>query len=328
MSSKLRKAASGAGAAKPKPVEAAGPHLAGVSANNHLFGLSSDFPALMELDVAKVHRDPEQPRKVFNPAKMESLAESIREKGLKQPILVRPHPELVGEYMIVFGERRWRAHGMASKSTIFAIFHPNPHNIAEIQLIENDQRDDLTPFERGRGYRRLMEEHGYSQRELAKVVGKSQPEINRLLGLLALPDFIVAEYEDDPELSDTVSKSMLAEIAAEPDPDLQVRLWESAKSGATVKILRQLREVDGESGYEGSDPTSDHRQAQVGPARAGDPARIFASFTRSAFKVAKHVEQLRAAGTALDDEARNRLLEVRSRIDALLGDGRGGNDET
>lgn len=276
MSTKLSRAAAARRNTLQETVAAVGADTGG-SENNKLFGISADFPRLMELDVDKCHPDPNQPRRVFKPGSIEEMGESIRTKGQLQPILARPHPDLPGEYMIVFGERRWRGHKHISKPTIFAIVR-NITNVREIQLVENIQREDLTPFETARSYADLQKEFGYSQRDLADAVNKSQPEVQCVLSFLSLPEAIIAEYESDPDLADRVSKSQLAEIAAEPDQARRLVLWEAAKGGATVNscassasIRRRIRR-----------PSTGRRSWCASPALCRRRRSMWASCRRSA----------------------------------------------
>ncbi|WP_321395706.1 ParB/RepB/Spo0J family partition protein [Emcibacter sp.] len=127
-----------------------------------------------------------QPRKVFDEDKARDLVESIREKGILQPILVRPKgPD---EYEIIAGERRWRAAQAAGLHRVPAIVRELTDGEAlEIAIIENVQRHDLTPIEEAMGYQRLIDEFGHTQEMLGKIVGKSRSHIANILRLLALP---------------------------------------------------------------------------------------------------------------------------------------------
>lgn len=128
-----------------------------------------------------------QPRRHFDPDALEQLAESIRANGIVQPLLVRPIPE--GGYELIAGERRWRAAQMAQLHDVPVVIRELPDAQAlEIALVENLQREDLSPLEEAEGYRRLIDEFGHTQDALAKHIGKSRPHIANMLRLLGLPE--------------------------------------------------------------------------------------------------------------------------------------------
>lgn len=130
-----------------------------------------------------------QPRHRFDPEGITDLIESVREKGILQPILVRPHPDKAGDYEIIAGERRWRAAQAASLHVVPVIIRDlTDREALEVGLIENLQRQDLTALEEAEGYRRLMEEFSHTQEELARTVGKSRSHVANMMRLLALPE--------------------------------------------------------------------------------------------------------------------------------------------
>ena len=130
-----------------------------------------------------------QPRQVFDEEALEALADSIREKGVLQPLLVRPHPENSGTYEIIAGERRWRAAQQAQVHQVPVLVRElNDQQAAEVALIENLQRQDLSPLEEAEGYRRLQEEFSHTQEELSRAIGKSRSHIANTMRLLNLPD--------------------------------------------------------------------------------------------------------------------------------------------
>ena len=137
------------------------------------------------------------PRKDFKPDELDELASSIRQKGLIQPLIVRPssRPGETG-FEIVAGERRWRAAQKAGLHTIPVIVRElNDQQLLEIALIENVQRSDLNPIEEARGYRDLIERFQYTQEALADIIGKSRPHLANTLRLLRLPDSVQAMIE-------------------------------------------------------------------------------------------------------------------------------------
>ena len=138
-----------------------------------------------------LHPSKLQPRADFNDERLQQLAQSIREQGVLQPILVRAHRTHQGEYEIVAGERRWRAAQLAQLHEVPVVQKDlSDRDTLEIALIENIQRQDLNPIEEARGYRRLMQEFAYTQEVLSDRIGKSRPHIANLLRLLELPDIV------------------------------------------------------------------------------------------------------------------------------------------
>lgn len=132
-----------------------------------------------------------QPRREFNESALEELASSIREKGILQPLLVRPYPKKEGLYEIIAGERRYRAAQKAGLTEVPVLIRDfDDKTTLEVALIENLQREDLNPFEEAQAYERLMEEFSYTQEELSKVVGKSRSHVANMTRLLELPDNI------------------------------------------------------------------------------------------------------------------------------------------
>jgi len=142
--------------------------------------MSSD---ILEISIEDIIPDPNQPRKNFDEEKLKELAESIKQHGILQPILVRPIGN--GKFEIVHGERRWRACKLAGMATIKAIVRDiNDREKVEIQLVENLQREDLNPIEEAETFKRLIDEFGWTHEELAKRIGKSRPYVTNKLRLL------------------------------------------------------------------------------------------------------------------------------------------------
>ena len=132
--------------------------------------------------------NPRNPRINFRESDLADLAASIREKGVIQTIIVRTIPGLADAYEIVAGERRWRAAQLAHLSDIPVVIHElDDREALELAIVENVQRADLDAIEEARGYQRLIEEFGYAQGDLAKVIGKSRPHVANTLRLLQLP---------------------------------------------------------------------------------------------------------------------------------------------
>lgn len=145
----------------------------------------------MLLPIEQLKPNPDQPRRHFASEALEELAASIREKGVIQPLIVRPGPEEDGSYQIVAGERRWRAAQMAQRHEVPVVVRNfSDTEVLEIAIIENIQRADLNALEEALGYRQLMERFGHTQERVAEALGKSRSHIANLLRLLQLPDSV------------------------------------------------------------------------------------------------------------------------------------------
>ncbi|MBR1607267.1 MAG: ParB/RepB/Spo0J family partition protein [Clostridia bacterium] len=155
----------------------------------------SDAPVgSTEISLSDIDPNPDQPRRVFDKEALETLAESIRQSGLLQPLLVTPEGS---RYRIVAGERRFRAARMAGLDTVPCVVREmSEQERREAALIENLQREDLNPIEEAAGIRDLMESCGYTQELAAKRVGRSRPAVANLLRLLALPESIQQMVKD------------------------------------------------------------------------------------------------------------------------------------
>lgn len=154
-----------------------------------------DVRSLRHLPIELMYASPNNPRKHFEDADLEDLSRSIRDKGLLQPIVVRPRPQ--GEFEIVAGERRWRAAQRAGLHDVPVLIRDFTDGEAlEIALIENIQRTDLNPLEEARAYGLLLEQFNYTQQQLADSIGKSRSHIANTLRLLTLPDSVRQQIED------------------------------------------------------------------------------------------------------------------------------------
>lgn len=138
----------------------------------------------------------EQPRRIFDEDGLAELTDSIRRRGVIQPLILRPTP--LGDYVIIAGERRWRASRAAGLTQVPAIIRePDEQEAAVIALIENIQRQDLNPVETAEGCRKLMEEHGLTQEQLAEELGKPRSAVANLLRMLSLPEEVLAMVRED-----------------------------------------------------------------------------------------------------------------------------------
>ena len=162
--------------------------------------------------IEHVHPGRFQPRRIFNEDELDALAESIREKGVIQPILLRRDPDRDGTFEIIAGERRWRAAQRAQLHEIPAqIREFDDREALEIAIIENVQREDLSPLEEAEGYQRLVDGHGHSQSDVAQAVGKSRSHVANMMRLLALP----AEVRTHLEAGDISAGHARALLTAE-----------------------------------------------------------------------------------------------------------------
>ena len=151
------------------------------------FTPSSEQQAVTSLPLHKVEPNPDQPRHNFDEEQLLTLADSIREHGILQPLAVRAVGE--GDYQIIAGERRWRAARIAGLSEVpVVVIEADDKTVMELALVENLQRQDLNPMEEAEGYRSLMQEFGMTQEQAAQRVGKSRPAVANALRLLNLPE--------------------------------------------------------------------------------------------------------------------------------------------
>ena len=208
------------------------------------------------LAIASLTPHPDQPRRNFAQNALEELAQSIRQRGIIQPIVVRPAPG-GGGYQIVAGERRWRAAQRAALHEVPAIIRNFEDSEAlEIALIENVQREDLNPIEEAEAYRRLTEEFGHSQKALASLVDKSRSHVANLMRLLDLPE-AVREMVLEDRLQMGHARALIGHDGAE---SLALRV---EKDGLTVRdVERLVRKSKRE--------TTPGRRAST-PARSDDP---------------------------------------------------------
>jgi len=199
------------------------------------FQTSPDLPRIVEIDLDRLTPNPDQPRKWFDDVALQELAASIERHGLIQPIIVK---EAEGDtFILVAGERRYRAHKLLGRATIAALITQG--NPDEIALIENLQREDLNPIEAAEALAIMMERHHYNQEDLGRTIGKNRVTVNELLRLNTLPQKI----REECRTSDILRKSVLIELARLDDESAQLQLWEEIKQGrlATVRAARERK---------------------------------------------------------------------------------------
>lgn len=194
---------------------------------------------LIQCSVSFIEPDSKQPRKRFDPEKMAELVRSIKEKGVVQPVLVRPASQ-PGRYMLVAGERRWRAAQQAGISQIPAlVLSLDDRQAVEISLIENLQRENLNPVEEARGYQRLLDDFDFNHEEVAKTLGKDRSTVTNMLRLLNLPPAVLTRMEEG-RLSMGHGRALLAL----GDPESQAALAERiiAKQLSVRQVERLIRQ--------------------------------------------------------------------------------------
>ena len=186
------------------------------------------------IPIESVYANPDQPRRSFREEDLSDLAASIAQKGILQPLIVRPRPNAPGEFQIVAGERRWRAAQRAGLHEIPVIQRDlDDTEVLEIAIIENIQRADLNAVEEAAGFRQLMERFGHTQEQLANVLGKSRSHIANLMRLLKLPD-AVQEQLRQGELTAGHARALINA----PDPTSLAR--QVIARGLSVRQTEQL----------------------------------------------------------------------------------------
>ena len=204
--------------------------------------------------VAQVKGSALNPRKDFREDELAELAESIRTKGLVQPIIVRPDPRSNGDFEIVAGERRWRAALKAGLHSVPVIVRDlTDKELVELAIIENVQRQDLNAIEEASGYRDLIERFGYNQEQLSEIIGKSRSHVANTLRLLKLPVTVQALLQQG-SLTAGHARALIGREDADAlarrivDEQLNVReveaLVQGRDEGGSGSILRKTRDKD------------------------------------------------------------------------------------
>ncbi len=164
-----------------------GKGLSSLLGNRENLNLKKDDKGLLLIPIENIERDENQPRKVFDKVKIEELAQSIKKNGLIQPLILRNKSD--NSYVIVAGERRWRAAQIANLKVLPALLLPSDLDKDEVSLIENIQRENLKISEEAQSYQRLIEKNNYKHEDLANIVGKSRSHITNLLRILNLNEY-------------------------------------------------------------------------------------------------------------------------------------------
>lgn len=252
---------------------------------------------LIALD--KLDPNPEQPRVEIGD--LAELTSSIKEKGVLEPLLVKP-ARLSGRWMIIAGERRWRAAREAGLREVPCIeMDVDDRAVAEIALIENMQRKDLTPWEEADGLVALSERFGYTHEEIARKVGKSRTTITEALSIAAIP----VPIRERCRRADITSKSLLLQIVRQPDEESMHKMTEEiATRGLTRDDARRERRAQTGASHSAS-TLRPYTYRYVSPGR---DFKIELRFRRSNVKRAELAAALRTAAESLETEESPRPL--------------------
>jgi ParB family chromosome partitioning protein len=245
------------------------------------------------LPLERIRPNPDQPRRHFDEQSLAELAESIRQRGVLQPVIVKREGD--AQYLLLAGERRYRAARIAGLDAIPALVRDD-HPL-EIAMIENLQREDLTPLEEALGIAALIDAQGYTHAEVADLLHKSRPHVSNTLALTRLPQEIQDEYNADP----SVSRDILISVARQKDEPAMLALWKRAKlERLSVKTFREELSPR-------TDPTPEirlaiHAARRLGRRLAVLPEQIDAEprsrLERTLRRLRKRIERFLAAGVA------------------------------
>jgi len=233
--------------------------------------------------IEKLEPNPQQPR--IDMGELEDLIASIKEKGILEPLLVRP-ADVGGRYMIISGERRYRAGLEAGLREVPCIeMNVDDRNVAEIALIENLQRKDLTAYEEAEGFLALIERFGYTHEEVAQKIGKSRSTVTESLTIAAIPTSV----RDKCRAANINSKSLLLQVARQTDEDSMVSFVQRvAAQGLNRDEARQARK---------------NKQARAQPFvyRFQSPAKDFTIEVKFKRSSVEHEELVHAVRTTLEE---------------------------
>lgn len=238
---------------KPEPRRGLGRGLSALLADVNLTPGAAEAARTADrfLPIEQLRPNPNQPRRDFPAEAMADLAASIRQKGVLQPLIVRPRE---GGFEIVAGERRWRAAQMAQLHEVPVIVRDlDDGEVLEIAIIENIQRADLNPVEEALGYRQLMDRFGHTQEKLAEALSKSRSHIANLLRLLTLPDEVLSHLREG-----RMTAGHARALVTTPDPAALAR--QVLARNLSVRETEALARAGGASGKGGRSP---------GPRRSG-----------------------------------------------------------
>jgi ParB family transcriptional regulator, chromosome partitioning protein len=271
-------------ARKPSPVR----RLLGDRARDALFDLSDEAPRLVEIDTARIHPHPDQPRRQIDEGSIDELAQSIEQHGLLQPIVVKSEGD---DYVLVAGQRRLLAHRRLGRERIIAIITAGRPD--ELALIENLQREALAPLDEAEALAALKERYGYTQEQLAQVLAKAKSTISELLSLNELSAAIKDAVRESGK---PISKSVLIEVARRGGEGEQLAFW------------RNLHRLER--------PTV--RRARESRAPSSRPNQRVDMLLRSARQLLKGLDGLTTAEMRRDAALKRTLLELQHRLEAMF----------
>jgi ParB family chromosome partitioning protein len=239
------------------------------------------------IPIDKLDPNPDQPRTEIGD--LTELTASIMEKGVLEPLLVKP---TMGRWMIIAGERRWRAATAAGLAELPCIeMDVDDSAVAEIALIENMQRKDLTPWEEADGLRALCERFGYTHEDVARKVGKSRSTVTEALSIASIPDSI----REICRASEITSKSLLLQIVRQPDDDsMRVMAEQIASEGLTRDGARKARRAF-------IDPTGASEPYVYRYEAPGREFKVEVKFKKSNISAEELFESLNAAAQNIDE---------------------------
>lgn len=187
-----------------------------------------------ELEIHLLQTNPLQPRGIITPESVSELADSIREQGILEPLVVAKTP---AGYQLIAGERRFRAAKVAGLTKVpVVVIETTPQGMLEMSIVENVQREDLNPIEKALAYKRLIDEFGLGTNEVAKRVGKSAPTVSNTIRLLSLPDAI-----KDALVAGVISEGHVRPLISLGDPKLMLELFKKIlKDNSTVRQTEEL----------------------------------------------------------------------------------------
>ncbi len=260
---------------------------------SNLFG-DLDTATLSQIEISKIKANPDQSRKIFDPQALQELADSIKEQGQVQPIVVRTDGD---GYIIVAGERRWRACQLNKAGTIDCVIR-NDDNHEVVSIIENMQREGLKPVEEARALAKLVNDKKISQTVAGKLVGKKRIVVNQLLKLTTLPEPIQEE-----SLTLDIPKTILVELALVKDPIAVRDLWNKAKNkGLSVAQIREQK-------------TANKKEIEK-PASKKTPKAIAKSTIDDGYKLIKNLEKIDSK--VLSDAQLAELAELESLVSKVI----------
>jgi ParB family chromosome partitioning protein len=285
----------------PATPRGSAPPAAAPAAPARLQGVTRSRDAA-EIPIDRIAPDPDQPREEFDPASLERLAQSLRSRGQLQPIRVR-WDEGQGRYLIVCGERRWRAAGLAGLATLACVIDDRPLDDGErlaLQLVENALREDLRPIEQARAFRALIDRNGWSTHRLAEELSIDQSSVSRALALLKLPEAVQELVE-----AERIAPATAYEVSKLDDPEAQA---EVAARAADRRLSRaEVAEAVRAAGRPGP-------RARKAAAKGREPVRTYrlADGYRLTVERKRGIEPAGLAGA---------LRELLARVEAEAADG-------